>query len=56
MECGNPEIRPFGLPYSLFFTTQGPESRSSTTRQGQPKKYICAQRDMMDLKGGFFCF
>jgi len=26
------------------------------TRQGQPKKYISAQRDMMDLKGGLFCF
>ena len=21
------QIRPFGLPYGLFFTTQGPESR-----------------------------
>jgi len=26
------------------------------TRQGQPKKYISAQRDMMDLKGGLFVF
>jgi hypothetical protein len=26
------------------------------TRQGQPKKCISAQRDMMNLKGGFFCF
>jgi hypothetical protein len=26
------------------------------TRQGQPKKYISAQRDMMYLKGGPFCF
>ena len=26
------------------------------TRQGQPKKYISAQRDMMDLKGGLFYF
>ena len=23
-----------------------------TTRQGQPKSYISAQRDIMDLKGG----
>ena len=28
------QIRPFGLPYGLFFTTQGPESRS-TYRVGQ---------------------
>jgi hypothetical protein len=27
-----------------------------STRQGQPKKYISAQRDMMDLKGGLFVF
>jgi hypothetical protein len=27
-------------------------SRRSSTRQGQPKKYISAQRDMTDL-GGF---
>ena len=26
------------------------------TRQGQPKKCISAQRDMMDLKGTFFVF
>jgi len=30
--------------------------QSTSTRQGQPKKYISAQRDMMDLKGGLFCF
>jgi len=24
--------------------------------QGQPKKCISAQRDMMDFKGGIFCF
>jgi hypothetical protein len=26
------------------------------TRQGHPKKYISAQRDTMDLKGGLFVF
>jgi len=26
------QIRPFGLPYGLFFTTQGPESRRSRNR------------------------
>ena len=26
------------------------------TRQGQPMKNISARRDMMDLKGGLFCF
>jgi len=26
------------------------------TRQGQPKKYISAQRDMMYFNGGLFCF
>ena len=28
----------------------------SRTRQPQPKKCISAQRDMMYLKGGLFCF
>ena len=34
----------------------GEVERESCTRQGQPKKYISAQRDMMDLKGGLFVF
>jgi len=32
------------------------ECTRTSTRQGQPKKYISAQRDMMDLKGGLFVF
>ena len=32
-----------------------PRTRTRT-RQGQPKKYISAQRDMMFLKGGLSCF
>ena len=31
-------------------------TRFMCTRQCQPKKYISAQRDMMDLKGGLFVF
>jgi len=37
----------------------GPDARErdeARKSQGQPKKYISAQRYMMDLKGGLFCF
>ena len=37
--------------FRLSHLTQG-----SSTRQGQPKKCISAQRDMMYLKGGLFVF
>ena len=47
-------VRSFGKTKSLYAVAC--RSAVRDTRQGQPKKYISAQRDMMDLKGGLFVF
>ena len=47
----------FWVEHRLIDSTKSCKHRCGPrTRQGQPKKYISAQRDMMDLKGVFFVF
>jgi len=52
----NPDYKARGKNQHATLNPKHKTPPTPTTRQGQPKKYISAQRDMMDLKGGLFVF